>query len=283
MTSTPSGDLSIGEGVRHGMIDSKIGDNVVDNALSSADPLRFERLLSELAASFIVLPAAQIDDAIENGLRRIVETLGIDRSTLSSVDPDTGQFHAMHSVAAPGLPPVLIDVSSRTYPWVLATMRAGRPLVFSRLDELPSEAALDRASYASIGLRSHVAIPVSVSGELMAVLGFAAIRRERPWSDDLVERMRMLADVFASALARKRAQITMDQTLAFERLLADISASLMSTDESGLDAEIIAGLRDVAQFLGVDRCALWELARAPARLIATHRWKAEDVPAPPDQ
>src|SRR5205814_6316922 len=128
-----------------------------------------------------------------------------DSCTLSSVDAHTGQFHSMHSVAAQGLSPVPKTTSSSTFPWVLASMRAGRPLVFSRLDELPSEAALDRASYASIGLRSHVAIPVSVSGKLMAVLGFGAIRRERPWSDDLVERMRMLADVFASALARKRA------------------------------------------------------------------------------
>src|SRR5438876_12389898 len=102
MASTPLGDLSISEGVRHGMIDSEIDDNVVDNALSSPDPLRFERLLSELAAGFVVLPAGQIDDAIENGLRRIVEILGIDSCTLSSVDAHTGQFHSMHSVPAPG-------------------------------------------------------------------------------------------------------------------------------------------------------------------------------------
>src|SRR5207248_7704466 len=64
VASTPLVDLSISECVRRGMIDSEIDANVVDNALSSADPLRFERLLSELAASFIVLPAGRIDDAI---------------------------------------------------------------------------------------------------------------------------------------------------------------------------------------------------------------------------
>src|SRR5206468_10562971 len=149
------------------MIDSEVDDNVVDEALSSADPLRFERLLSELAAGFVVLPAGQIDDAIENGLRRIVEILGIDSCTLSSVDAHTGQFHSMHSVAAQGLSPVPKTTSSSTFPWVLASMRAGRPLVFSRLDELPSEAALDRASYQSIGLRSHGASAGSGSAAQM--------------------------------------------------------------------------------------------------------------------
>jgi hypothetical protein len=53
--------------------------------------LRFERLLSELSASFINLPAARIDAVIESGLRRIVETLDIDRSTLTRLSPDTGE------------------------------------------------------------------------------------------------------------------------------------------------------------------------------------------------
>jgi CheY-like chemotaxis protein len=53
--------------------------------------LRFERLLSELSASFINLPASRIDAVIESGLRRIVETLDIDRSTLTRLAPDTGE------------------------------------------------------------------------------------------------------------------------------------------------------------------------------------------------
>ena len=47
-----------------------------------AERLRFEALLSDLAAGFINLQRERVDQAIEDCLRRIVEALGIDRSTL---------------------------------------------------------------------------------------------------------------------------------------------------------------------------------------------------------
>ena len=92
-----------------------------------------------------------------------------------------------------------------------------------------------------------------VSGEFMAVLGFAALRRERGWPDALVARMRLLADIFGSALARKRAQDRIDELLGFERLLVDLSTSLVGSPGDGLDAHLREALRAVATFLDVDR------------------------------
>ena len=64
-------------------------------ASPSADELsRFERLLLDLSAGFINLPAARIDGAIDDGLRRIVEALDIDRSTLNAKSPATGRVES---------------------------------------------------------------------------------------------------------------------------------------------------------------------------------------------
>jgi signal transduction histidine kinase len=239
------------------------------------ESLRFERLLSHVAASFIDLPIGRIDEAIDDGLQRIVATLGVDRSTLSMVDRGTGQFHSSHSWAARGFTPVPKAVSSRTYPWALARFRAGLPVVFARLGELPPEAAVDAASYASIGLRAHVGVPVMVSGEFVAVLGFAALQHERTWPDELVARMRLLADVFGSALARKRTQDRIDELLRFERLLVEVSTALVGSLGSALDDELVHALRAVARFLGADRIGLCALAAGTTRLDVTHQWIAE--------
>ena len=53
-----------------------------DVSAEIAERLRFEALLSDLAAGFINLQPERVDQAIEDCLRRIVEALGIDRSTL---------------------------------------------------------------------------------------------------------------------------------------------------------------------------------------------------------
>ena len=263
----------------------KIRHAVSSNAQRASAPgeeaLRLERLVSELSASFISLPAASIDSAIVDGLRRVVEALHIDRSTLSSISPDTAQFHCAHSWVVYGLTPVPPGTSSRDFPWVLARMRAGVPIVFSRLDELPPEASLDRASFLRIELRSHVALPVVVAGELVAVLGFATLREERTWSDELVSRLRLVAEIFASALARKRAHDDVERALGFERLLVDISATLLRESSGDLDAAITAALRDIGEFLRVERVLLRSLNFDGSRFDTTHLWVASGVDAPP--
>ena len=48
--------------------------------------------MAELSAGFINLPAERIDSAIEAALRRIVDMLDIDRSTLIRMWPETGRI-----------------------------------------------------------------------------------------------------------------------------------------------------------------------------------------------
>ncbi len=242
--------------------------------------LRFERLLTDVSSRFIDWPVGRIDEAINLGLQQIVETLEIDRSTLSNVDPNTGQFHSTHSWAAAGFTPVARTVSSRTYPWALSRYRAGKPVVFSCLDEMPPDAMLDRQSYASLGLRAHVGMPVMVAGEFVAVLGLGSLRSERRWGEDLVARMRLLADIFGSALARKRAQDRIDQLLQFERLLADLSASLLGSAADDLGAAVQDALSAVATLQSVDNAALWEIAPASAASVAMGRSQASGASPP---
>ena len=77
---------------------------------------------------------------------------------------------------------------------------------FSRLDELPPEAAADVTFFRRIGTKSNLAMPMAVGGRVVGAIAIACFKHERAWSEDLVARLRVLADVFANALAHKRAQ-----------------------------------------------------------------------------
>ena len=50
--------------------------------------LEFERLVAELSASFINLPADRVDDAVRDALRRIGEALDLDRCAFLRIQPD---------------------------------------------------------------------------------------------------------------------------------------------------------------------------------------------------
>jgi signal transduction histidine kinase len=169
--------------------------------------LRFETLLARLTATFIHLPVEEIDGQIQRGLQQIVEFLGIDRSSLAQFSEDGGRLFMTHSYSVPGVEPFpQVDLAVH-WPWYADQIRRGNLLRYSRLpDEAPPEAAREREYCRHSGLRSHLAIPFQVGEAVLGGIGFGSFRRERDWPDALVQSLQLVAAVFATALARKRAE-----------------------------------------------------------------------------
>jgi hypothetical protein len=68
------------------------------------DRLSFERLLADLSARFVNLPPAKVDQEIEQSLQKIVEAMGVDRSSLLEVSEDGKELITTHQWARDGLP-----------------------------------------------------------------------------------------------------------------------------------------------------------------------------------
>ena len=251
-------------------------EEVLDEALS------FGRLVADLSPRFISLPPTDIDGAIDAALRHIVETLGIDRSTLTEFSSDLGYMRLTHSWAVDGMEPVATWISTtKVVPWALTRVKAGLPILFDRLDDLPLEASVDKVFWRQIGLKSHITVPLFVGGELAGALSMDCVRHERRWSQHDLGHAQVLAEIFGHALARDRAQKEVERALGFERLLADIFASLLKEPPGALDSAINAALRAIGEFLNVERVAFWTLNLHPPRLELEYRWVAEGAEAVP--
>jgi signal transduction histidine kinase len=221
--------------------------------------LRFEALLAELSAGLIHVPAGDIDAALEGGLQQVATFLGVDRANLEEYVGDEPTVRL--TWVPPGLeePPSVMD--EEQFPWSVETLRRGKAVRFSRIDELPAEAAIDRASYARAGTRSKVSLPLRAGGPMLGVLSFGAVRREYAWPDVLVERLNLLSQAFASALERKRVELSLAERLRFEKLLSSLSTAFSHLAAGDFDRAIQAGLRQIVEFLGVDRGSLIEFSR----------------------
>ena len=68
-----------------------------------ADRLRFETLLSDLSTVLSSCPSKEVDRQVEAGLRRIVETLGMDRATIWALE-DGSEARLTHSWVREGVP-----------------------------------------------------------------------------------------------------------------------------------------------------------------------------------
>jgi len=77
----------------------------------------------------------------------------------------------------------------------------------SSLEELPSEASIDRQNSELFGIKSNLSLPLSTGGGLpFGVLAVNTTRVERTWSDEIVIRLQLMAQIFANAIQRKRAE-----------------------------------------------------------------------------
>ena len=244
---------------------------------------RFERLLLEISTGFINPPPGHFEEAITSALRRIVETLDIDRSTLNLMSTVRGRIEVAYSYAVPGVPPTpRMSSGPETWPWAWSLLSADQPVVFARLDDLPAEAAFDRANWQRTGLKSHVTMPMVVAGKLYGGLSFGTLRREREWPQELLGQMRRVAEIFGSALAHMYTQEELDRALGFERLASQILASMFLEHPVSEGDVIEGGLRDIGQFLRVDWVSLWERPPRGGGFRPIHSWHIEQLDAMPD-
>ena len=175
--------------------------------------LRFERLLADLATSFVALPIDEVDGAIEGAQRCIGETLGLDRSSLFQFAPD-GEMILTHLWVAPGLQPFPLRANAKEhFPWCYALAMQGKVLRFSSVDDLPPEAARDKETFRKYGPKSTVLFPFTAGGQIFGGLAFGTLREERQWTDEEVARLRVVATLFERTLAHKRGEEALGRTL----------------------------------------------------------------------
>jgi PAS domain S-box-containing protein len=189
--------------------------------------LRFEMLVADLAAGFIEVPAGEVDARIERGLGRITEEIGADRAGLAEFTAAGDELRVTHVRARDGISPPPPVFTREAWPWTLGQIVAGQPVCFARLADLPPEAVVDRRSFLARGTKSLVIVPVLVSGTVVGGLGCAATQREREWPAELVQRMRLLADVFAVVLVRRRAEQAIAESEGRFHLMADAAPVMM--------------------------------------------------------
>jgi len=113
--------------------------------------VRFESLIIDLAAGFVSIDPERVDQAIEECLRRIVRALGLDRSTPFQRSGE--DLVATHSWAVPGRDAFPKVWARADLLWSFMRVMHGEPVIFSRLDDPPEEAAADKALIRRFGRR----------------------------------------------------------------------------------------------------------------------------------
>src|SRR5205809_2502623 len=142
--------------------------------------VRFESLIIDLAAGFVSIDPERVDQAIEECLRRIVRALGLDRSTPFQRSGE--DLVATHSRAVPGRDAFPKVWARADLLWSFMRVMHGEPVIFSRLDDPPEEAAADKALIRRFGPKANVTMPLVADREVLGALAFGSMGTERTWA-----------------------------------------------------------------------------------------------------
>ncbi|MEX2222468.1 MAG: ATP-binding protein [Candidatus Rokuibacteriota bacterium] len=251
--------------------------------LSLGERLRFETLLSEQVATFSRISVADVDREIQRALRRLADFLAVDWGNLTEYSNDGQTARVTHRWVAEGVGPPPWAIGFDEIPWVVTRLRRGELVRFSSVEELPeSEAAVDRQTFRRLGIKSQVAVPLTVEGVVVGALAFSTVGTERAWRDELVQRLHLLGDVFANTLSRRRSEMEgqqLRQDLAHVgrvSTMGELTASLAHELNQPLTA-ILSNAQAAERILDSDTADLAEIREILADIVEDDKRAGEVI------
>jgi PAS domain S-box-containing protein len=165
----------------------------------------FEKILSNLSATFINLPEEQVAKAIEKSLGRIAGFLKINRITLFGYSQERRELEVTFSWHSRDDRPVPSVIKVEELSWMTNLLLLGKTVTISDLDTLPEEASADREHLRKFGAISVAAVPLKAGDHFFGAISFIRTKRRMVWTEELVEQLKLVAEIFSNALMRQRA------------------------------------------------------------------------------
>lgn len=194
--------------------------------------LKFEQLLSNVSATYINLPRNRLDDYIKKDLGRLCQLIGVDRGLFYTFDPLTEKFSSRLDYAwwpekdnkkmaeltkwSENDPNIWDKFKYYFDRWLL-----GDVVKFERIEDLPENVSSLKEIYKKFGTKSALYIPVSVAEKTVGALGLATVHAHRTWPEDMIPRLRLIGEVFANVVMRKRNEEEIGRALSEVKKLKD--------------------------------------------------------------
>jgi len=211
----------------------------------------FERLIIEISNNFIKLPLEETDQGIDEALRRIGEFAGVDRSYIFQLTPDGQYINNTHEWSASGIEPQIDHLQQlpvADYGWWMDKLNRREPIFIENVHDLPEEAQELKRSLLQQEIHALAAVPMIYKHSVMGYLGFDWVNREMHWSDEVINLLNIMGDVFTNAMMQQKAE----RELVKAKEKAEESDRLKSSFLANMSHEIrtpMNGIMGFAQLL----------------------------------
>jgi len=148
-----------------------------------------------------------LEGTIVSALDSVRRFFKADRCCVLDVSDSKDAWQGTYTAYEEGVSLVPGDINlALLYPWLTRRILFDQePVIVSSLDEMPPEAAQDRASCEAMSILSFFAIPIEVGSTGLRMMILNAVREQRHWPQEYIPRLRVLGEMLVNRIDRIRA------------------------------------------------------------------------------
>ena len=213
---------------------------------------RLEKIITTLSTNFISLSLGNIDNGINQALKKIGNFVGVDRSYVFLFSKDRTRMDNTHEWCNRGITPQidnLKNLSVNIFPWWIEKLRRFEIIHIPRVLELPLEAIAEKKILQSQNIQSLIVVPMICNKYLVGYLGFDSVREEKIWPEDIILLLKIVGEILANALERKQARDNLKNAKdELEMIMDSVPALIFYKDTEG---RIIRANKTLANLLKI--------------------------------
>jgi PAS domain S-box-containing protein len=168
------------------------------------------RLISNMSRKFISISPAKIDRAVSKSLKTFGQYYNADQGYVFCISNDSNIFKKTHEwykeengILMNQIQEVYVN---DTDPWLINQLESMQVLHVPSVEELPLEAAAEKAQWLYKGIRSFICIPMVYGESLKGFIGFGFLHENRKIFEEDIRFLRMIGEIICNSLERQKTE-----------------------------------------------------------------------------
>ncbi len=171
--------------------------------------LAIEELIARLSTRFVNVDSDNLDDSLNDALGQIGTFAGVDRVYIFRFSANGRAMNNTHEWCSPGTEPqidMLQELSLDAIPWWSRQLKARQVIHVPDVAEMGAELEKEKAILDAQNVRSVLAIPMILGDTVVGFVGYDSVRDRKRWAQTDIALLRIVGEIFMSALERARAE-----------------------------------------------------------------------------
>ncbi len=198
--------------------------------------MALEKLITNISTHFINLRLDEIDTGINFALQQIGMFIEVDRSYIFQFSKNQKLMDNTHEWCAKGIESQISKLKNividEEMPWFANKIKRMDPIYIPKVTELPLEAQKDIEHFQAKNIQSFVIVPIMYKNSIFGFLGLDAVKNSRTWSDNIIALLKIIGEIFTSALIRKKYEEEIKQYQEqLEKIIAERTRDLKESEK----------------------------------------------------